>query len=70
LGGVHISFLIGFRHRVQVLLNWFWHWLLNARDARLITGDAQVDIHVPRSSGFVPDRADPPPTESTAAGSD
>ena len=27
--------------------SWFWNWLLNARDARLITGDAQLDIHVP-----------------------
>src|SRR5439155_5176333 len=36
-GGVHILFLIGFRNRVQVLLSWFWNWLLNARDARLIT---------------------------------
>ena len=40
-GGVHIAFLIGFRNRLQVLLSWFWSWLLNARDARLITGDAQ-----------------------------
>ena len=69
-GGVHIAFLIGFRNRVQVLLSWFWNWLLNARDARLITGDAQLDIHVPRATGFVPDRAGSPPTESTAAGTD
>jgi NADH:ubiquinone reductase (H+-translocating) len=69
-GGVHIAFLIGFRHRVQVLLSWFWNWLLNARDARLITGDAQLDIRVPRATGFVPDRAGSPPTESTAAGPD
>jgi NADH dehydrogenase len=69
-GGVHIAFLIGFRHRLQVLLSWFWNWLLNARDARLITGDAQLDIHVPRVIGFVADRAGPPPTESTAAGPD
>jgi hypothetical protein len=55
---------------VQVLLSWFWNWLLNARDARLITGDAQLDIHVPRSTGFVPDRAGSPPTEGAAAGRD
>jgi NADH dehydrogenase len=53
-GGVHIAFLIGFRNRVQVLLSWFWNWLLNARDARLITGDAHLDIEVPRPAGFVP----------------
>ena len=54
-GGVHIAFLIGFRNRLLVLLSWFWSWLLNARDARLITGDARLEIQVPRPSGFVPD---------------
>jgi NADH dehydrogenase len=38
-GLVHIFFLIGFRNRLQVFLSWFWNWLLDARDARLITGD-------------------------------
>jgi NADH dehydrogenase len=47
-GGIHIAFLIGFRNRLQVLLSWFWSWLLNARDARLITGDARLDIQSPR----------------------
>ncbi|HWL93576.1 MAG TPA: NAD(P)/FAD-dependent oxidoreductase [Phycisphaerae bacterium] len=47
-GGIHIAFLIGFRNRLQVLLSWFWNWLLNARDARLITGEAQIDIHITR----------------------
>jgi NADH dehydrogenase len=49
-GGVHIAFLIGFRNRLQVLLSWFWSWLLDARDARLITGEARLDIQVPRSA--------------------
>jgi NADH:ubiquinone reductase (H+-translocating) len=53
-GGVHIAFLIGFRNRVQVLLSWFWNWMLNARDARLITGDARLEIEIPRPAGFVP----------------
>jgi NADH dehydrogenase len=53
-GGIHIAFLIGFRNRVQVMLAWFWDWLLNARDARLITGDARLDIRVPRPDEFVP----------------
>jgi NADH dehydrogenase len=47
-GGIHIAFLIGFRNRLQVLFSWFWNWLLNARDARLITGDAELDIQVTR----------------------
>jgi NADH dehydrogenase len=56
-GGVHILFLIGFRNRLLVLLSWFWGWLLNARDARLITGHARLDIQVPRPPDFVPDEA-------------
>jgi NADH dehydrogenase len=43
-GVVHVLFLVNFRNRVQVLLSWFWNWLFNARDARLITGDARLDI--------------------------
>ena len=53
-GGLHIAFLIGFRNRLQVLFSWFWNWLLNTRDARLITGDAELDIEVPRPAGYVP----------------
>jgi NADH dehydrogenase len=47
-GGIHIAFLVGFRNRIQVLLSWFWNWLLDARDARLITGDARLDLEAPR----------------------
>jgi NADH:ubiquinone reductase (H+-translocating) len=36
---VHIYFLIGFRNRMAVFLNWAWAWLTYARGARLITGD-------------------------------
>ena len=46
-GGIHIAFLIGFRNRLQVLLSWFWSWLLNARDARLITGEGDVKLTKP-----------------------
>ena len=52
-GGIHIAFLIGFRNRAQVLFAWFWNWLLNARDARLIIGEARLDIRTPRSEEFV-----------------
>lgn len=51
-GSVHIMFLIGFRNRLQVLLVWFWNWLLNARDARLITGKAAIDVHIPCPTEF------------------
>lgn len=53
-GGIHIAFLIGFRNRVQVMLSWFWNWLFNSRDARLITGNAQIEVMLPRSQEFVP----------------
>ena len=63
---VHIAFLIGFRHRLQVLLSWFWNWLLNARDARLITGEAHLRIEAPRALGFDADRT-PPSSERHVA---
>jgi NADH dehydrogenase len=53
-GGIHIAFLIGFRNRLQVLFSWFWNWLLNARDARLITGDARLELRRVRGDEFVP----------------
>jgi NADH:ubiquinone reductase (H+-translocating) len=57
-GGIHIAFLIGFRNRLQVLFSWFWSWLLNARDARLITGDVvRLNIQTPRPDEFVRDDA-------------
>jgi len=56
-GGVHITFLIGFRNRLQVLISWFWNWLLNARDARLITGDSRLSIEIPRAPDYIPDQA-------------
>jgi len=51
--GVHIAFLVGFRNRLTVLARWFWNWLVNARDARLITGDARMVITTPRPPDFV-----------------
>ena len=35
---VHIFFLVGFRNRVFVMINWMWSWLTFQRGARLITG--------------------------------
>jgi NADH dehydrogenase len=37
-GAVHLYFLIGFRNRVLVLVNWLWAWLSYGRGARVITG--------------------------------
>ena len=36
--GLHIFFLIGFRSRIVVLLNWAWAYLTFQRGGRLITG--------------------------------
>ncbi len=36
-GLVHLYFLIGFRNRLLVFVNWFWAWATYVRGARLIT---------------------------------
>ena len=38
-GIAHIFFLIGFRNRASVFLNWIWAWATYGRGARLITGE-------------------------------
>lgn len=37
-GAVHIAFLIGFRNRLAVMLQWLWSFLTYKRGVRLITG--------------------------------
>jgi NADH:ubiquinone reductase (H+-translocating) len=44
--GVHIVFLIGFRNRFQVLLQWAWAYLTWTRGARLITGQVAIDEEI------------------------
>ncbi|MGO9127265.1 MAG: NAD(P)/FAD-dependent oxidoreductase [Terriglobales bacterium] len=39
---VHIFFLIGFRNRVIVMLQWAWSYFTYERGARLITGDQKL----------------------------
>jgi NADH:ubiquinone reductase (H+-translocating) len=39
---IHIFFLIGFRNRVIVLLQWAWSYFTYERGARLITGDTTL----------------------------
>jgi len=38
----HIYFLVGFRNRIQVGLDWLWSYLTFERGARLITGEDQA----------------------------
>jgi NADH dehydrogenase len=39
---IHIFFLIGFRNRLIVLIQWAWSYLTYERGARLITGDTTL----------------------------
>ncbi len=39
---IHIFFLIGFRNRVLVLLQWAWAYVTYQRGARLITGESRT----------------------------
>lgn len=57
---LHIFFLIGFRNRLAVMLDWFWAYLTRERSARLITGDAEElrDVRTGHKA--------PPPKSSSA----
>jgi len=39
---IHILFLIGFRNRIVVMINWAWAYLTYERGARLITGSDKL----------------------------
>jgi NADH dehydrogenase len=39
---IHIFFLIGFRNRLMVFIQWAWSYFTYERGARLITGDTQL----------------------------
>ncbi|HTV64468.1 MAG TPA: hypothetical protein VMD98_02630, partial [Bryocella sp.] len=39
---VHIFFLIGFRNRLLVMIQWAWSYVTFERGARLITGESRV----------------------------
>ena len=54
---VHIFFLIGFRNRVIVFIQWAWSYLTYERGARLITGDTTL----PGWRGMYPAETPVPP---------
>ena len=57
---VHIFYLIGFRNRVLVLLEWAWSYLTTQRGARLITGfpaDEEVLAPPPAPAAPLPSAA-------------
>jgi len=39
---VHLMYLVGFRNRLLVLIEWGWAYLTYQRSARLITGSNQL----------------------------
>jgi NADH dehydrogenase len=41
---VHIFYLIGFRNRIVVMIDWAWSYITYQRGTRLITGDPKVEI--------------------------
>lgn len=59
---VHIMYLIGFRNRVLVMMQWAWAYLTYHRGIRLITGDQQVEIHKARAADDQPLEAPRPRT--------
>jgi NADH dehydrogenase len=58
-GLVHLGFLIGYRNRLTVMLDWAWSYLFYARGARLIAGTA---------APLQPDLKTTPSAESSAIG--
>jgi len=65
---VHIFFLIGFRNRILVFIQWAWSYVTYERGARLITGSTTL----PGWSGMYPAEPSAPtrveePTPTTAA---
>ncbi|HSJ24247.1 MAG TPA: NAD(P)/FAD-dependent oxidoreductase [Longimicrobiales bacterium] len=52
---VHIMYLIGFRNRLLVLLQWAWAYLTYHRGIRLITGDVEMALARARGADEFPD---------------
>jgi NADH:ubiquinone reductase (H+-translocating) len=56
--GLHIVYLIGFRNKIIVLVNWSWRYLSWGSGPRVIVGD-DLDLR-DSSSGGHPEPSDPP----------
>ena len=56
---VHIFFLIGFRNRLLVFIQWAWSYVTYERGARLITGSTSL----PGWSGMQPNQPATPPAD-------
>ena len=42
--GLHVGYLVGFRNRFSVMLQWFFHYLTGIRGARLINRSIEEDL--------------------------
>jgi NADH:ubiquinone reductase (H+-translocating) len=63
--GIHITFLVGFRNKVAVMLEWAYTYLTKRRDVRLITGlhaNRLPPIHPERLPGVSETRHEPGPS--------
>lgn len=49
---IHIAYLIGFRNRVLVMIQWAWAYVGQRRSNRLITGDLDMHLTKPRAVGI------------------
>ncbi|HEY0809355.1 MAG TPA: NAD(P)/FAD-dependent oxidoreductase [Longimicrobiales bacterium] len=48
---IHILYLIGFRNRILVMIQWAWQYVGQRRSNRLITGDVEMHLTKPRTVG-------------------
>jgi len=64
---VHIYFLIGFRNRLLVMIQWAWSYFTYERGARLITGSTTLPGWVGMYPATKPSSAEVQPAESTPA---
>ncbi|MFW6201952.1 MAG: NAD(P)/FAD-dependent oxidoreductase [Gemmatimonadota bacterium] len=49
---VHILYLIGFRNRLMVMIQWAWAWVTYQRGIRLITGHPKFRLRRARAAGY------------------
>lgn len=64
---IHILFLIGFRNRLLVFIQWAWSYVTYERGARLITGSTLLPGWADASASAAPTRASTKPQEIQSA---
>jgi NADH:ubiquinone reductase (H+-translocating) len=68
-GAVHVAYLVGFRNRLSVMLNWLWAWIFYAKGSRLITGPDAAAIEAVDSLEAVEGELDKTVTNLEESGS-